>query len=165
MKLSLIVAVAENDVIGGGNSLLWKLPADMRHFRELTTGHPVIMGRKTFDSIGHPLPKRQNIVVTRQKGLSLPHCNVVASLDDAVTLARGSGAEEAFVIGGGQIYLESLPLADRIYFTRVHASFEGDVFFPKLSFQEWRETSRERREPDGENSYAYTFLVYDRIRG
>ena len=86
-------------------------------------------------------------------------------MDDAVTLARGSGAEEAFVIGGGQIYIESLPVADRIYFTRVHASFDGDVFFPKLSPKEWRETSKERHEPDSENSYAYTFLIYDRIRG
>jgi dihydrofolate reductase len=162
MKISIIVAVAENGVIGGGNRLLWDLPADMRHFREKTKGHAVIMGRKTFESIGRPLPGRKNIVISRDAGKKIPGCTVVGSLDAAVKIAEDGGEMEAFVIGGGQIYTEALPQADRVYLTRVHATFEGDTFFPELSPQEWEEASREEIPASNETPHALTFLTYER---
>lgn len=164
MKLSMIVAVAENGVIGSKNQLPWDLPDDMRRFRELTEGHPVIMGRKTFASIGHPLPRRRNIVITRDTASEIPGCSVVGSVEEAMEVARNESTDEAFIIGGGQIYLQSLPIADRVYLTRVHASFEGDVVFPPLDAQEWQEVSHERHAADDRHSVAFTFLVYDRMK-
>ena len=159
MILSLVVAADKNNVIGGGNTLLWNLPADMKHFRTLTEGHPIIMGRKTYESIGRPLPKRQNIVITRQSDLQIEGCDVVDSLDDALALVQET--DEAFIIGGGQIYAQALDHVDRIYLTRVDSEFEGDVTFPELS-DEWKEMSRDEHPADAENPHAYTFLVYER---
>ena len=158
--ISLIVAADEHNVIGGGNKLLWKLPADLKHFRELTTGHAIIMGRKTYASIGRPLPDRQNIVVTRHSQ-EISGCDVVGSIDEALELAKD--AREIFVIGGGEIYRQALPLVQRIYLTRVHGTFEGDVTFPELNMTEWKEMSREQHPADEKNPHAYTFLVYERM--
>jgi dihydrofolate reductase len=160
--VSLVVAAARNNVIGKGNALPWDLPNDLKHFREVTSGHTVIMGRKTFESIGRPLPKRRNIVITRQEDYKPEGVEVVGSLEAAIT-AVPTG-EEAFVIGGGEIFKQALPLADRVYLTRVEADVEGDAFFPVLEQSEWRETARQEGTVDEKNALPHTFLVFDRVR-
>jgi dihydrofolate reductase len=160
--ISLVVAAARNNVIGKGNALPWSLPADLKHFRDVTAGHTVIMGRKTFESIGRPLPKRRNIVITRQSDYAPEGVEVANSLDEALTMAAAE--EEAFVIGGGQIFTEVLPRADRVYLTRVEQDVEGDAYFPALELSEWREVSRRDGVVDKENALPHTFLVFDRIR-
>ncbi len=157
--ISLIVAAARNNAIGKGNTLPWSLPNDLKHFRDLTAGHAVIMGRKTFESIGRPLPKRRNIVITRQDDYRPEGVEVVNSLDEAL---RRAGEGEAFVIGGGEIFKQSLPLADRVYLTRVEADVEGDAFFPALDPTEWDEISREAGTVDDKNILSHTFLVLQR---
>ena len=139
--ISIIVAVASNGVIGDKNSLLWHIREDMVHFRTTTSGHPVIMGRKTYDSIGRPLPKRTNVVITRDTNLVIEGCTVVHSLEEAVSMF--DSAEEVFVIGGAQIYAQALPLAERIYLTVVGKEYEGDTSFPDIDYAEWIELSRE----------------------
>jgi dihydrofolate reductase len=161
MPLSLIAAVSENGVIGKGGKLPWDLPADLQRFRELTKDHPVIMGRKTYESIGKPLPHRSNIVITRQE-VNIPGCTVVHSFKEAIQASEASEANEAFIIGGAEIYRAALPFAHRIYLTRVHVNVEGDAFFPEVDFSQWREVSRERHEADAEHAYPFTFLVYER---
>lgn len=158
MRISLIAAASENNVIGNHGTIPWNIPEDMKHFRTLTTGKPVIMGRKTYESIGHPLPKRPNIVITRQKRFTAEGCHVVASLDEALQIADCKNAEEVFVIGGGEIYREALEKADRIYLTRVHATIEGDAFFPEFHPEHWNVVREERYEGDP----AYTFLMYEK---
>lgn len=158
MRISLIAAVSENNVIGNHGKIPWDIPEDLKHFRALTIGKPVIMGRKTYESIGHPLPKRMNIVITRQKGYAAEGCYVVASLDEALRIADRKNTEEVFVIGGGEIYREALEKADRIYLTRVHATIDGDAFFPEFHPEHWNTVSEERNEGDP----AYTFLVYEK---
>lgn len=160
MRISLIAALAENGIIGKDNALPWRLPADLKHFRRITTGHPVIMGRRNYESIGRPLPERRNIVMTRRPGYSAPGCTVVASLEAALAAARG--APETFVIGGAEIYAQTLCLAERLYLTLVHARVAGDTVFPALDWTEWRETSRERHEADARHSYAYSFVTLER---
>ena len=159
--ISLIVAVAENGVIGSKNGLPWHLPADLKKFRQLTTGHAIIMGRKTWESIGRPLPERRMIVVTRDPAkLAGAPVEAFASLEAALAAA---GEGEVFVIGGGEVFREALPRAGRVYLTRVHAEIPGDVTFPDLAESEWREVSREDHGADEKNPYSYTFLVYERI--
>lgn len=160
--IALIAAMADNRVIGHSNCIPWCLPKDLKHFQQVTTGHPIIMGRKTYDSIGHPLPKRHNIVITRQVGMNIAGCDVVGSLEEALALAKEDASEQINVIGGGDIYRQALPLADRMYLTIVHGTFEGDTFFPEFSEDEWEVTAREDHEADTENPYPYTFLTYDR---
>lgn len=160
MRISLIVAMAENRVMGAGNRLPWRLPADLRHFKDLTMGKPVIMGRRTYDSIGRPLPGRHNIVVTRQRGLVLPGCTVVHSLAEALCAAEP--APEVMVAGGAEIFAEALPMAGRLYLTEVAAKVEGDVFFPAFDRGRWRETARGESAADEKNQYACTFLTLDR---
>lgn len=161
--ISLIVAADENGVIGHQGSLPWKLPADMKFFRETTKGHPVIMGRKTYVSIGRPLPGRQNVVVTRQEDFEAPGCKVVNSLVDAIGVASmADGNEEIFIIGGGELYREVLPSADRVYLTRVHASVEGDTTFPPLDEKVWKEVEAKEYPADEENPQSMTFLTYER---
>lgn len=162
MILSMIVAVAENGAIGANNALLWDLPRDMKHFRKTTSGHAVIMGQRTYESIGRPLPKRLNIVVTNIPDLKIDGCTVVHSPEEAIEAARSSGETEAFVIGGGMIYATMLPMVDRVYFTRVHCAPEADSFFPPFPTSEWKEVSRTSFPADKENSYALDFLVYER---
>lgn len=161
MILSLIAAVSENNVIGNKGTLPWHLPDDLRRFRRLTEGCPIIMGRKTHESIGKPLAGRTNIIITRHKR-KVEGCRVVHSLKEALKVSRAFGAVEVFVIGGGEIYTRALPLADHFYLTRVHAEVEGDTFFPKWNEGEWREVSQERHEADAAHPYPYTFLVYER---
>jgi dihydrofolate reductase len=158
MKVSLIVAVAENGVIGKNNELPWRLSADLKHFKQITTGHHIIMGRKTFESIGKPLPNRISIIITRQADYTQAGCLVANSIEQAVELAKQNEETEAFIIGGGQIYDSSLELADEIYFTRVHAEIDGDAFFPKLDSEKWIEISREKHDADEKNQFDYSFV-------
>lgn len=171
MIISLIAAASENNVIGNSGTLPWHLPADMKHFRALTEGCPVIMGRKTYESIlrlrsghsvGRPLPKRRNIVISRRAGFVVPDCELVGSLEEALRVVRTPHPSEVFIIGGGEIYRQAMPLADRIYLTRVHAMCEGDAFFPEVSGEEWKEVGREEHEADRENPHAYVFITYER---
>jgi dihydrofolate reductase len=157
--IALVVAMAENNVIGKDNKLIWHLPADLKHFKQITSGHPIIMGRKTFESIGKPLPNRTNIIVTRQTELEVAGCLVANSLAEALMLAQQLDSE-VFVIGGAEIYQQALFLADTIYVTKVHHSFEGDTFFPEIDSVLWQEVSREKHEPDEKNSYPYSFVTY-----
>lgn len=161
-RVSLIAALAENRVIGRNNTLPWRLPADLKRFRRLTTGHPVILGRKNYESIGRPLPDRTNIVVTRDRDYRAPGCVVVDSLDAA--FAAAGDAQEIFVIGGAELYAQTLGRADRLHLTLVHAAVPGDTYFPEFDLGEWRETGRERHEPDANHAYAYSFVTYDRRR-
>ncbi|HKQ29778.1 MAG TPA: dihydrofolate reductase [Burkholderiales bacterium] len=158
--LSLIVAMAENGVIGRDNSLPWRLPADLKHFRETTMGHPIIMGRKNYQSIGRPLPGRTNIVVTRERDFTAPGCLVVHSIEDALDAAHAD--TEPFIVGGAELYAQTLANVGRLYLTLVHAEVNGDVRFPTLRWSEWRELSRERHEPDGKHAYAYSFVTMER---
>jgi dihydrofolate reductase len=164
MKVSLIVAVAENGVIGRNNELPWRLSADLRRFKELTMGHAIIMGRKTFESIGRPLPGRRMLVVTRQPHFEAPGVESVNSLDAALAAAARPGNEEAFVIGGAEIFRDATAHADWLYVTRVHAQVDGDVFFPPLDKEQWRLKSAEQHQADAKNEYPVTFEVYERTR-
>lgn len=160
MRVSVIAAIAENRVIGNRNALPWRLPADLRHFRELTTGHAVIMGRRNYESIGRPLARRTNIVVTRRRDFDAPGCIVVNSLEDA--FAACNGAEEVFVIGGAEIYAQAMHRTTRLCLTLVHAAVAGDTFFPPLDWSAWRETTRERHEPDADHAHPYSFVTFER---
>lgn len=160
MLISLIAAVAENGIIGRDNTLPWRLPADLRHFRRLTLGHPVLLGRRNYESIGRPLPQRTNIVLTRRAGYAAPGCVVVHSLAQALAAARE--AAEVFVAGGAEIYAQTLERAQRFYLTRVHAEIPGDTRFPPLDWSQWREVARERHEPDPEHAHAYSFITLER---
>lgn len=157
--LSIIVAVAENGVIGDKNSLLWHITEDMRYFRRVTSGHAVIMGRKTYDSLGRPLPKRTNVVITRQD-IEIEGCTVVHSLQEA--LAQFPADDEVFIIGGAQIYSEALAHADRLYITRVGRVYEGDTSFPEWNIDEWQLISQERYERGEEFDAPFSFEVYQR---
>ena len=158
--LSLVVAVGENHEIGRRGRMPWHLPADLKRFKALTLGKPVIMGRKTFEAIGKPLPERRNIVVTRNPALHIPGCETAASLADALVLA--AGVREIMLIGGGELYREALPRAQRIYLTRVRARFDADTFFPVLDPAEWRETARAEHAADARNPFACSFITLER---
>ena len=160
--VSLIVAAAANGVIGRDGGLPWRLPADLRHFKRTTMGHHLIVGRRTWEEVGRPLPGRTMVVVTRDPALQIPEAVVVHSLQEAVAVAVGAGDDEVFVAGGGQIYRQAMPMADRIYLTRVHVDVEGDTTFPELDGEAWRLVSREDHEADERNPYPYSFLVYER---
>jgi dihydrofolate reductase len=159
---SLIVAAAENGVIGRGNQLPWHLPADLAHFKRTTLGHPVIMGRRTWESIGKPLPGRRNVVVSRTPGFAAPGCEVARDLASAYELVGDQA--EAFVIGGTQLYEAALPGADRVYLTRVLANVDGDARFPGLRPDAWRETLLGEQAPDERNAYAMRFYLLERQR-
>lgn len=156
---SIIVAVAENGVIGDGNTLLWHLSEDLRRFKALTSGHPVIMGRKTYESLGRPLPNRTNVVLTRQQ-IELPGCTVVHSLAEAFD--RFPDDEEVFVIGGAQVYAEALPLVDRFYLTRIAHAYEGETRFPAWDPSEWRLTASESYPCGADFPYPFVFETYER---
>ncbi len=155
MIVSIVVAIAENNAIGKDNHLLWKLPKDLKHFKDITAGHTVIMGRKTFDSVGKPLPNRRNIVITRDLKLKLAGAEVTNSLDEALKLCDPK--EEVMIVGGAEIYRQALTLTDRIYLTRVHHSYDADTFFPEIKPEIWMETAVERHRPDEKHAVAYTF--------
>lgn len=159
--ISIIVAVAENGTIGDRNTLLWHISEDLKHFKALTSGHPVIMGRKTYESLGRPLPNRTNVVLTRGDG-EIPGCRVVHALDEA--LALFPAGEELFVIGGAQIYAQALPLADRLYLTRVCHPYEGDTSFPDWDESEWRLISSEAHPCGREYPHPFVFECWERRR-
>lgn len=154
--------MATNRVIGRANGLPWTLPADLAHFKRLTFGNPIIMGRLTHESIGRPLPGRRNIVVSRDPGLVLPGCDVVPSLDEAYRIT--GNVPEAFVIGGARLYASALATADRIYLTRIDAEIPGDTLFPPLDPQHWIEEEMARHAPDERNAHALRFVRLERRR-
>jgi dihydrofolate reductase len=159
--ISIIAAVADNNVIGGNNKLLWHLSADLKRFKQLTLGHPVIMGRKTFESIGKPLPGRENVVITRNPDFKAEGITIVRSLDEV--LKKFSG-QDVFIIGGAEIYAQSMSLADKIFLTRIYHLFEGDSFFPAIDERIWKVKREEMHEPDEKNPYRYAFIDYERIK-
>ncbi len=162
MIISIIVAVAENNAIGYDNHLLWHISEDLKRFKSLTTGHHIIMGRKTYESVGKPLPGRINIVISRQANYNVEGCLVAKSLEEALELAKLDS--EVFIIGGGEIYKQSLQIADKVYLTRVHAGFAGDTFFPELNLSEWSTECITKGKPANDDGLGYTFinLVRDR---
>ena len=163
MTLSAIVATDRNRVIGKDDDIPWHLPADLKYFKRRTLNHHIIMGRKTFESIGRPLPKRTNIVVTRNPFFMASKCLVAGSLQEAIELARNNGENEAFIIGGGTIYEQAMPLIDRLYLTEVDLAVEGgEVFFPEPDAAIWEEVSAEAHLPDEKNPHAYTFRILER---
>ena len=166
MKISTIVAVAPNNVIGKDNTLIWHLPADMKYFKEKTTNHCIITGRKNYESIPEkfrPLPNRTNIVITRQTEYKAPGAIVVDTLEKAIAKAKEIEKEEIFIIGGGEIFKQSMDITDRLYLTKVEGNFEGDVFFPELNLKEWKEIYREDCKADEKNKYDYSFIILDRL--
>lgn len=165
MKLSLIAAIANNHVIGKDNRLIWHMPADLKHFKELTLGHTLIMGRKTFESLKSPLKGRTIIVLSRQKDYDAGECQVAHKLDDAIKLVKEE--KEVFIAGGAQIYNEAINLKKtrRIYLTRIYASFEGDAFFPEINPEQWQLTEHDDYPPDDKNPYPYCFQTYVRKNG
>jgi dihydrofolate reductase len=160
--ISLVVAMARNRVIGASGRMPWHLPADLRRFKEITLGRPIIMGRKTFESIGRPLPGRTNIVVSRRLDWSPPGLVVTRSLDEALEAARRDPGE-VFVIGGGELFVQALPNAGRLYVTQIEADVEGDTRFPEIDPSVWRVVREEVREADAKNPYRCRFQVWERI--
>ncbi len=163
--ISLIAAIGKNNELGKGNDLLWKLPADMKHFIKHTSGHPIIMGRKTFESLPGVLPKRMNIVITRDKSYTAPGIEVVNSLEEAINLAKGAaGSDEIFIIGGAEIFKQSMNVADRLYITHIDAEDSGaDTFFPEIIPIAWNEVSHQENKKDSANPFNYTFSTYDKF--
>ncbi len=162
MIRSLVVAMARNRVIGRDNALPWRLPEELAHFKRVTMGHPIVMGRRTWESIGRPLPGRQNIVVTRTPGYAAPGCTVVASLEEAWRAA--GDAAEVCIIGGTTLFEETLPIADRIHLTEVEAEVEGDTWFPEFDRSQWSEREVARHPADGRHAYPFRILQLDRRR-
>jgi len=160
--VSLVLAMSENRVIGRGGGLPWHLPKDLQHFKKLTVDHTVIMGRKTFNEIKHPLANRRNVVISRNPDFQARGVTVVPSLDEA--LALGATEREVFVIGGGEIFRLALPRADRLYLTIIHATVEGDTFFPAFDATAWVLEEEQRHEADEKHAYAFTFRTYSRLR-
>lgn len=165
--LTLVVAMASNRVIGRDNALPWRLPKDLAYFKRVTMGYPIIMGRKTFESIGRPLPGRCNIVVTQQPQWQAEGVEVVHSLPQALDLAHSKASAESLdqvmLIGGAALFEQALPLAQRMHLTQVHAEVEGDVYFPEFEIERWRETEREDCFADETNPFDYSFVVYNRV--
>lgn len=155
--ISMIVAADENNVIGKDNQLIWHLPDDLKFFKQKTSGHCIIMGRHTFESVGKPLPRRTNIIITRDKNYTAEGCKVVHSLEDALELAKED--DNPFIVGGEQIYRLALPIADEVFLTRVHAEFEGDRHFPELG-DEWKEVESEFHPTDEKHEHSFTFKTY-----
>lgn len=163
MRISIIVAASDNNVIGINNMLPWRLPTDLKYFKATTLGKPIVMGRKTFDSLGKPLPGRPNIVITRQTDFAPEGAYVVRSIEEGIEKARSFGGDELFITGGSQIFEQAWALVDRIYLTRVYAVVHGDAFFPHIDGGEFELVSDERHEPDEKNQYAFSFQVWERI--
>ncbi len=160
MRLSIVVAMDSNRLIGKDNGLPWHLPADLAFFKKLTTGNTILMGRKTFDSIGRPLPNRRNIVITRNADIEIAGCEVVNSIEEALSLAQGE--TEVMVIGGAKLYQQILPIADRLYITQIESEFDGDTYFPSYNEAEWFQISLDSREPDEDNHHKCHFITLDR---
>ncbi|HMP30377.1 MAG TPA: dihydrofolate reductase [Saprospiraceae bacterium] len=162
MIISSIVATAHNNVIGKDNLIPWYLPADLKYFKKITTGHHVIMGRNCYVSIGKPLPNRTNIIITRDPFFISSNCLVARNIKEALTMALENGETEAFIIGGGQIYEQTVDFWDKLYLTEVDLYTEGDIYFPQLDFSEWTLISQECHEKDEKNEYDYCFKIFDK---
>lgn len=160
MTVTMVVAISENNAIGKNNELLWYLPKDLRHFKTITSGHTVIMGRKTYESVGKPLPKRRNIIITRNTELTVDGAEVVHTIEDALELCKSD--EEVFIIGGAEIYKMAMKHTDKIFLTVVHESFEADAFFPEIDRNLWVETAAEKHLPDEKNNLSFTFSTLER---
>ncbi len=161
MRISLIAALTPARVIGKNNQLPWQMPADLQYFKKITLGKPVIMGRKTYESIGKPLPGRKNIIITQNKHFSAPpECQIVYSIREALDLDSVKDCEEVCVIGGSEIFARTLPLANYLYLTFIETDISGDVYFPEWDKSQWREISREHHLRDAENPYDYSFVVF-----
>jgi dihydrofolate reductase len=160
--LSLIVAVDENNLIGHNNQLPWHLPADLKYFKSVTMGKPIIMGRKTFDSIGKPLPGRKNIIITRNNNFKAAGCEVYTDINEAIKNCEFE--EECFVIGGAELFRIALPLASKLYLTKIHLQFEGDTFFPAIENRIWKLTAADHHLKDEKNKYDYSFFIYSRLK-
>lgn len=156
--ITIIAAVAKNNALGKDNQLIWHLPADLKRFKKVTLGHHIIMGRKTFESLGKPLPNRTTIIITRNTNYFAEGCIVVNSLEEAINTAKVD--ENPFILGGAEIYKQALEIADVLDLTLVHYKFEADVFFPKIDFNNWKEMSREDFKADDKNKYDYSFVKY-----
>ena len=164
MKISSIVAVAENGVIGKDNDLPWRLSEDLKFFKKTTSGHHIIMGRKNYQSIGFPLPKRTNIILSRNPFFIVSNCLVAQSIEEALNIALLNGEEEVFIIGGAKIYEQTMDIIDTLYYTEVHAKPEGDVFFPEIDWSNWEMESSISHQADEKNIYPFTIKVYNRKR-
>lgn len=166
MLISMIAAIDQNRLIGNGPDIPWRLPADLRHFRDMTIGKPVVMGRKTFETLPRPLAKRKNIILTRNKHYAAPKgCIVAHSVEDVIETVETlsiNGTSELMICGGAPIYAAFLPHASRLYLTQVHAVFEGDVYFPEFDWNDWEEVSRTDCDVDEMNPYSYSFLILDK---
>jgi dihydrofolate reductase len=168
MRISIIAAVATNGVIGRDGKLPWHLSKDLRRFKRLTMGHTLVMGRRTWESIGRPLPGRRTVVVTRQANYQIDADNVqvAAGLDDALDIARAAGDDETFIVGGAELYRAAIPLADRLYFTEVAADVDGDTYFPlnldSFDWDSWENVETEAHEADAQNDYAFIFVTFQR---
>ncbi len=163
MQVSAIVAISKNRVIGKDNDIPWYLPADLKYFKKTTLNHHIIMGRKTFQSIGRPLPKRTNIILTRDAFFVASGCRIAHILEDALEIAFDNDANEVFIIGGGQIYEQAMPYVDKVYLTEVDLEVEGSVYFPELPKNQWKEVSSIAHQPDEKNEHAYTFKIFEKI--
>jgi dihydrofolate reductase len=161
MKISIIVAADENNGIGNGNQLLCHLPNDLKYFKKITSGHHIVMGRNTYESIGRPLPNRVNLVLSRNPDLAIEGCIVCTHFDEAKKIAAEAGETELIITGGGTLYEQTLSIAHCIYLTRIHHTFDADTFFPVLG-NEWKCTQSDRHEPDEKHAYAYTFMIFER---
>lgn len=163
MIVSAIVAATENGVIGKGNEIPWYLSGDFKYFKKTTLNHHIIMGRHTYLSIGRPLPKRTNVILTTNLFYAVQNCLVAHSIQEGLELAHDNGEQEAFIIGGGNVYEKAMPFLDKIYMTVVHTEVEGDTFFPKLELTEWTEiSSSERHKADEKNDFDYTFKIFEK---
>lgn len=160
--LSIIVAMDKNRLIGSRTALPWRLPADLAHFKAITLGHPIIMGRRTFDSIGKPLPGRRNIVLTGQP-LEIPGIEVFPSIEEPLRMLAEEGEEEVFIIGGATVYEQALPFVKKMYITKVDGEFQGDVYFPAVDWSQWKEISSEERAVDEKNAYRMVFTVFEKV--
>lgn len=163
MKISCIVAIAKNNVIGKNNEIPWYLPADLQYFKKITIGHHIIMGRNCYESIGKPLPKRTNIIISRDVFFISSNCLIARNIAEALSMAHANGETEVFIIGGGQIYNQTVDLWDSIYLTEVDVLVEGDVYFPKLNMSNWSLISNTEHVKDEKNEFNYSFKIYDRI--
>ena len=161
MTITIIAAIAKNNALGKDNDLIWHLSADLKRFKKLTTGHHIIMGRKTFESIGKPLPNRITIIITRNEQYKQDGCLIANSLEQAISLVKND--DNPFIIGGAQIYKQAINIADKLEITYVYNNFDADVFFPKIDLTIWKEIARETFEPDNKNKYHYSFVTYKRI--
>ena len=163
MTISLVVAASENNAIGKNNQLLWHLPNDLKFFKNITWGFPVIMGRKTFEAVNKPLPGRTNIVITTKQDWQAASVIAVGTIKEAIAKAAETNSKQAFIIGGGEIYKQSMDIADIIYITRVHADLAGDTFFPVIEESKWRLTSNQDFEADEKHAYSYSFQIWEKV--